>query len=246
MNNELLELWSIWETSLHNEEEQIKRQKSATSSKCTPKKLDDNVGVFKGSSKDYITTLTDCQCRDYALRRFPCKHMYRLAHELGVFVLNSTVSSNENISSELRMDDILPTLESLDKETLLFFAYQCYHLGNDNKNGPLTIKIDDWDLFQKLLDNKLLVGGKDYKASLSHLKVAELKELCKASPTKDIPKKKPDLVEYVLNNYDVTDVNFSKIYATFELSPEIKHMAFSLHKRIHSMYPNCEANSYFL
>ena len=73
---------------INNEPDQLKRQKSALSSKCTPAEVDhvNQTGIFKGSGKKpYNTTLNSCTCRDYFVRRLPCKHMYRLAMELGLF-----------------------------------------------------------------------------------------------------------------------------------------------------------------
>jgi hypothetical protein len=47
-------------------------------------------GLFQGSAKKpYVTTLKACTCKDFALRQLPCKHMYRLAHELGVYSLET-------------------------------------------------------------------------------------------------------------------------------------------------------------
>lgn len=63
--------------------DQVKRQKSAL--KCKPIEIDfeNKCGTFKGSGKNpYHTTLTDCTCRDFFVRRLPCKHMYRLRIEL--------------------------------------------------------------------------------------------------------------------------------------------------------------------
>lgn len=72
-------------SDIDNEPDQLKRQKSAMDAKCTPSEIDyDNkTAIFKGSGKSpYITTLTNCTCRDYFVRRLPCKHIYRLRYEL--------------------------------------------------------------------------------------------------------------------------------------------------------------------
>lgn len=41
----------------------------------------------KEKTKVYHTTLTSCTCPDFKERNVPCKHMYRLANELGYFSL---------------------------------------------------------------------------------------------------------------------------------------------------------------
>ncbi len=70
---------------IDNEPDQITRQKSAMSSKCKPADInyEEKTAIFKGSGKTpYVTTLTTCTCRDYFVRKLPCKHIYRLRHEL--------------------------------------------------------------------------------------------------------------------------------------------------------------------
>ncbi len=48
-------------------------------------------GIIYGDvGEKYITTLVNCTCSDYKKRRFPCKHMYKLAMELGVYTAPST------------------------------------------------------------------------------------------------------------------------------------------------------------
>jgi hypothetical protein len=65
--------------------EQLKRQKSAMDKKCAPLDIDveNKTARFGGSGKNpYDTTMESCTCRDYFVRRLPCKHIYRLRHEL--------------------------------------------------------------------------------------------------------------------------------------------------------------------
>lgn len=75
-------------------DEREKREKKALSAECTPLSLDKEKqsGIFKGSSGSYITTLEFCTCKDNARRRFPCKHMYRLAAELGIYNIGTLQS----------------------------------------------------------------------------------------------------------------------------------------------------------
>ena len=70
---------------IDNEPDQIKRQQSAMTEKCKPASIDyeDKTATFAGSGKvPYITTVDTCTCRDYFVRRLPCKHIYRLRYEL--------------------------------------------------------------------------------------------------------------------------------------------------------------------
>ena len=64
-----------------------KRLASAQQSKTTPTSIDKEheTGVFYGSGKDpYQTTLASCTCNDFVRRKKPCKHVFRLAMELGI------------------------------------------------------------------------------------------------------------------------------------------------------------------
>lgn len=76
---------------LHNDEEQIFRQLKARSNKCRPLSIskDEQKGIFPGADRSiYETALDNCTCKDFGFRKLPCKHMYRLAHELGLFRLD--------------------------------------------------------------------------------------------------------------------------------------------------------------
>lgn len=45
--------------------------------------------AHKGKIKNYDVSLDKCTCVDFGLRRKPCKHIYRLAIELGIFNANT-------------------------------------------------------------------------------------------------------------------------------------------------------------
>lgn len=79
------ELWSKW-SDIHGLPDQQKRIASAKKSACTPVSLDPSTctGIFKGSSGTHTTSLDHCSCVDFNRRKLPCKHMYRLAMELGL------------------------------------------------------------------------------------------------------------------------------------------------------------------
>jgi hypothetical protein len=85
--NEHKKTWSHWR-DCHKMASQITRQKRAYG--CYLKQIDktDASDVFIGRDADtYFTTLTDCTCRDFEKNYGPCKHMYRLAKELGLMKL---------------------------------------------------------------------------------------------------------------------------------------------------------------
>lgn len=70
---------------IDSQPDQIKRMEKAKEAKCTPLSIDFNskTAIFGGSGKKpYETTIDSCTCRDYFVRRLPCKHIYRLRMEL--------------------------------------------------------------------------------------------------------------------------------------------------------------------
>ncbi len=69
----------------HQDGEQAKRIAKAKTAECTPLSVSSETqsGEFSGSSGVYHTTLEECSCVDFRRRKLPCKHMYRLAMELG-------------------------------------------------------------------------------------------------------------------------------------------------------------------
>lgn len=78
--------WRETDQALHDDADQLKRRASASEVEICPELLDIDTG--SALIKTYVVSPQACSCRDFAVRRLPCKHMYRLAHELGVFDLD--------------------------------------------------------------------------------------------------------------------------------------------------------------
>jgi hypothetical protein len=90
--------WPQWFADIHKEPDQVKRQISALSEKLEPLSIDkdDMSRLFKGSAEtSYFTTNLKCKCADFVKRKLPCKHMYRLAHHLGLIELNLSLNATE-------------------------------------------------------------------------------------------------------------------------------------------------------
>lgn len=101
--------------------DQQKRLKTAKSSGTTPSSIDKTAqaGIFPGSGKvPYETTLEACTCRDYAVRKLPCKHMYRLAIELGMLEgsARTGVNKNELLGHEIKLEDAIAEIENLSDD----------------------------------------------------------------------------------------------------------------------------------
>lgn len=110
------------------------RATSALSAELTPLSLNsaDKSAVFAGSGgKEYKTTLDHCSCEDFAFSlrsSSPCKHMIRLAMELGVFPREGMESDIDEAIAKLQMGKIeqyiksAPIVEAMDFVRMLQIA----------------------------------------------------------------------------------------------------------------------------
>lgn len=76
-----------WDDAIHADPDQVKRRLNGE--KISPQAVsvdaDGRCALIAGSEPEpYRVTLTGCSCFDFAGRGLPCKHMYRLADELGL------------------------------------------------------------------------------------------------------------------------------------------------------------------
>ena len=113
--------FGVWDESIHMPEDQQKRIKSAEKADATPLSVDKDAqnGVFPGSGKKpYETTLDSCTCGDFVRRKLPCKHMYRLAMECGIFKgsVKSGINKNTIAKIQIPFKEVVTALESLNKE----------------------------------------------------------------------------------------------------------------------------------
>lgn len=95
-----------------------KRLTSAQQSKTTPTSIDreHETGVFYGSGKDpYQTSLASCTCNDFVRRKKPCKHIFRLAMELGIIGADYKTgrSTGERNEAQLSFADSIELVEQL-------------------------------------------------------------------------------------------------------------------------------------
>lgn len=84
----ILMVWSeIWDSSIHSLPEQVKRRLNGEKIKADAitVNVEEQTAVVVGSDPEsYRVSLSECSCFDYASRELPCKHIYRLASELGM------------------------------------------------------------------------------------------------------------------------------------------------------------------
>ena len=145
--------FGIWNDEMLATPEQQKRQYSALDKKLTPISIDREakIGLFKGSKGIYCAALDRCDCMDFVRNYLPCKHMYRLAMELGVI---PGIDHAKTIKAEqIPVDKVLEMISDLSEDDQKDFGNFCYHVSNDNKNGPQRVRIS----LAKKLDNLGLI-----------------------------------------------------------------------------------------
>lgn len=123
-----------WPVDIHNSKDQQKRLESAAKAEVTPISVDgeEQRAVFFGSGKEpYQTTLTTCTCSDFR-RRLPCKHIYRLAMELGEIEADFQIgeSKGERLARQLAFEDAMQEIEKLSdaaQRHVCAMLDMCYH-----------------------------------------------------------------------------------------------------------------------
>ena len=118
-NTKALKIWEdTWNQEIHTTDYALKRIKSAQSVKLTPIRIDttDFYGHFQGSHGRYETFLDYCPCGDFHRSHLPCKHIYRLAIELGLMLIKaesnpSAIATPKNERASI--DNTIDIVESL-------------------------------------------------------------------------------------------------------------------------------------
>lgn len=132
-----------WPEEIHANTEQQKRIQFAKSSKVTPMSIDaeNKVGFFGGPAKNqYRVSLDECTCADYIRRKIPCKHIYRLAMELGVFSGNYETTSHAGV--DMVLSEAVGILENYSDE-LRQFLIPLFGVLTQKDNDPINwVEVD--------------------------------------------------------------------------------------------------------
>lgn len=121
MSQDAKEIWGKWPENLLTDEYAKKRIKSAKSKKLTPIKIDDHdfFGYFQSSRDRYETFLDSCSCIDFIRNNRPCKHMFRLAMELGLLNedFQTDIAAVPTVSNEkTSLSETIDKIETLSTE----------------------------------------------------------------------------------------------------------------------------------
>lgn len=162
--------------SMHSDPEQLKRQKSAT--KLNVSSIDN--ATNSGIINDYEVSLETCKCKDYGMRKLPCKHMYRLAHDLGVFLLQGIVvndPSQKNFkNTKVERDELKSRVLQLNQDIQFLLCgvlgRESVMIANTSQNRnlvndliaeslilPEDISFDEFAFFYNIHDLTKLITG---------------------------------------------------------------------------------------
>lgn len=232
--------WSKW-NDIHILTEQQKRQERAKEKTMTPISIDteNSTGIFKGSSGQYKTSLSECSCRDFILRRFPCKHMYRLAYELGLFELSNvaTVSLDANnrpispLNKVEAFEKVRAVLTQDEQKTFAYFCYLC-------KNNQLGEQLVSEPLASKLIANELAEEVTDIQILLKYMRMNDIKKILPAGIRS--PRTKVELIALVAPFAKKEDIFFPENQKCLTLHSSIAHLGHTLHKRLNAVLPHTD------
>ena len=132
----------------------------------------ENVDFCANSGKinGHEVTLDNCNCRDYFVRRQPCKHMYRLAHELKLFTLPGTVSNRQMppLTREKAKQIVQKNLSESEQQYLYDVLYLCIYGCGESVGNQQDIQIES------LVANDLIKATADPLRAIATLKKADL------------------------------------------------------------------------
>lgn len=230
----------FYDKDTHNTEEQLKRQKSALRLNVQSIDKENNTGVIN----DYKVSLDGCSCRDYFVRRLPCKHMYRLAHEVGVFTLVGKVVDDKTVKNfkEARAakKEFYESLLQLPEQAQILL-YEIVSYQNERK-----LKLDD-NIKEQL--NILLNAGiveLIEPTEAQYYYGITIKDLRAIAP--EAPKgKKAELIEYLrINKPEVEQEikhNYNSKFAIVSLAPQYEEYRVGIQRKI-TPYKGMSDNDY--
>ena len=225
-------------SDVDNEPDQLKRQKSALEKKCTPVSIDKEhcVAVFKSSGKGfYEATLETCTCRDYFVRRLPCKHIYRLRTELAGAVTPDSVGS---LDFGFEKEEAKEMLKSLTEQE----AYAYIYCTNFDK----WVAIKEKERFGNLPASPLVICSEDLDISLSFLKKDNLISICNEySIPYGKPYSKAALIEALVNSLSVEQQSElkKKMPLSIKRNDKAKEVFGAVKSLYHRLYPT-QSNYY--
>ena len=163
-------------------------QKEETTPQAGSVDKDRQTAVFWGSgSEPYQTTLASCTCGAFR-GKAPCKHIYRLAMELGIIEAqyDTGISKGERIQTQLQWEDAVAEFEKLTPEA----RRTAYYMLRFEKVGRHDLHlVDKPEIIAELRTCPLIEEHPAEDEILSHMKRDALYEVAAKSGVSNLPKK---------------------------------------------------------
>ena len=209
-------IWSKW--NFVDEGDAKFRKQRACEYRYTPLFLDKQNGcaTFMGIDYEkYHTTLLKCECHDFLKHFRPCKHMYRLAHELDVEMLDDDVFYVDEPKKLIPLNSyktsILPTLSATEIETLSILSYK-----------PCCIV--SVSSVKTLLSKNIVKICEDKYFLLNSYNRDDLVRFLSSDDTFKRSSKKDDLITHLINNYSDTINQIERVKVAVKVSPYEEHL----------------------
>lgn len=187
---------SAWEEKTHTTEHAKKRIELAKEPELTPIEVDatNMRACFSGNHGKYTAFLDDCSCEDFRRNRLPCKHIYRLAIELGA--MEGAAESNRSTipfprSEQVSLSDTIDLVEALpegSQKRLLEIA------GNTKQDLRFQLKYHGID---ELLRSGLVIETKPESRQIIWPKKGEITKLLDQGGIAYDPKAKKDELQRI-------------------------------------------------
>lgn len=242
-----------WDESAHAGDKQQRTISRAQLSETTPLSVDHTAqtAVFYGSGKDpYQTSLSTCTCNDFSRRGLPCKHIYRLAMELGIVDLpfQTGMSKGERLDMQISFEDSVNFTESLPESAQLFLAFMLNSTHSSIADRRKAFLVDDPSIIAAFRSCPLLEEQSAVPMMLSKLKREALNALIEHSGISDHPKKNASsavLSQWIQEHVPNLD-DFLPPYAAFSFIANFDRSQRSLFTYLTRKYDNdCICNASF-
>lgn len=138
------ELWfDSWSEDIHQSEKAQKKIQNAKAAECTPSELivSECHSIYHRGDTDYNVFLDKCNCRSFGMDRLPCKHMYRLAMELGILDVSFSSYFHGGYTWKEAIDIIEKYPDNVQLEFMQHFSKSSEH--KRKKNPAMDILISD-------------------------------------------------------------------------------------------------------
>lgn len=190
--------------------DQLKRLERAKQAECTPLSVDreKETGSFSGKYGIYETSMKHCTCQDYTRRRLPCKHMMRLAIELGYIeeAAESGIGKVYAPVSGLSLAETVQRLESLTEAAQrLYQDFLLEHSYRKKENVSFENSLELISLIEAGL-LKTVRNDRSFLEALTEEKIMEHLQIAGVAPKKH-PRTNADLINWCLENVeDILDM----------------------------------------